>query len=353
VKTILYVSHDAGYTGAPLCLFDIIKNLDRNKYKPVFMCPARGPLCEELAGIGVEVHTFGTFNLIFLLRFMRKEKISLVHANTLYSYCGAIAGRLSGIPVLWHVHEDPRTNLEFRFLIKIAPLLSTKIIVVSRAMKEATGLGEICSVVYNGVDLEAFKPQPGDVFRQRFRADVIVCQVGSMEPRKGTEFFVRSAPMVLEKFPGAKFLLQGVSPPHQRHYLQKMKNLVQKLGIEKQVIFIGQVGDIREILNSLDVVVLASLREPLGRVLLEAMACGKPVVATRVGGIPEVVEDGITGILVPPADPLALANAIINILSDREMAKKMGMEGRKRVEEEFSIERYVRNIERIYEEILQ
>ena len=332
---------------------DIIERLDREKYEPLFICPKWGPVCERLVELGIEVYTLENKGLIFLIYLMKKKKISMVHANTFYAYQGVLAAIFTGIPVLWHIHEDPRTSIDFRFISILAHLLPVRVATVSRAMKDALNLGDKCSVVYNGVDLKKFSVETNCTLKQKFGTDIIVGQIGTIEPRKGTEFFIKAAPMVLKKFPQAKFLIVGSPLPSQERYFEKMKNLVCEMGLEKNIVFTGFERHIQEKLKGMDMVVLASLREPFSRVLLEAMACGKPVVATAVGGTPEMVINGATGILVPPADPLALANAIINILSDREMAKKMGMEGRKRVEEEFSIERYVRNIERIYEEILQ
>jgi len=136
-------------------------------------------------------------------------------------------------------------------------------------------------------------------------------------------------------------------------YRKRLENLRKELGLNENVIFAGNREDIPQILADIDIFVLSSVSEGFGRSAAEAMACAKPVVATKVGGVPEVVDDGITGSLVLPKNPNALAEAIITLLQNKEKAQRMGQAGRKRVEKMFSLQKNIRQTEEIYEEILQ
>ncbi|PIU68061.1 MAG: glycosyltransferase family 1 protein, partial [Armatimonadetes bacterium CG07_land_8_20_14_0_80_40_9] len=144
-----------------------------------------------------------------------------------------------------------------------------------------------------------------------------------------------------------KFLIVGDGPLR-----EELKEQSKDLGIEDEVTFTGSRQDIPEIMAALDIFVLTSIKEHFGRVVIEAMACGKPVIATNSGAVPEIVEDKVTGILVPPEDSEKLAEAIIELLEDKEKAKEMGIAGRKRVEELFSIEKHTRQIEEVYLSLL-
>ncbi|MFZ5800487.1 MAG: glycosyltransferase, partial [Candidatus Omnitrophota bacterium] len=144
-----------------------------------------------------------------------------------------------------------------------------------------------------------------------------------------------------------KLLVIGDGPEQQR-----LADSVQRLGLGAKIIFTGLRKDVREFIRGIDILVLPSLREGLPVAALEAMAAGKPVIATNVGGTPELISDGETGLLVKPADPLALSGALEKLLSDRQLAQTMGERGRKRVENYFSLAKMINETEKLYEECL-
>jgi len=302
MKNILYISHDMTLTGAPISLFLLIKGLDRDKFNPTLACPVDGPLREELDKVKVDFELIGRDSLSNIsitnniLRVIKKKNIDIIHTNTVITTYGAIAGRLAKLPVVWHIREDLSQGLWNKILIKIIGSLADKIIVISKKMGEVfEKSSDKLEVIYNGVDLSRFHLGiNGKQLRDELSLDYdipIVGWIGSMEPRKGCRYFLEAVAKVIKEGIEAKFLMVGDSLPIFAGYKQEMEELAASLGISKEVIFTGWRRDIPQVMAALDLFVMSSLQEPLGRVLIEAMAMRKPTVATRVGGIPEVVEE--------------------------------------------------------------
>jgi glycosyltransferase involved in cell wall biosynthesis len=196
-------------------------------------------------------------------------------------------------------------------------------------------------VIYSGIDIERFNVKAGSFFRDTLglsNKDFVVAVVGSIEPRKGQDYFIQAVPDILKEINNVKFIITGETIERNTSYAMKLFRMVEDLELKNKIVFTGFIKDIPTLMNSIDLLVLPSLEEALARVLIEAMAAMKPIVATNVDGIPEAVVDKQTGILVPPKNSKALANAIIYLLKDPDIAKKMGIEGRKRVKRFFNIE---------------
>jgi glycosyltransferase involved in cell wall biosynthesis len=170
---------------------------------------------------------------------------------------------------------------------------------------------------------------------------------------KGHMDFLRAARLVADTYPTARFLLVGDPEWHaEPGYVESLRSLVQQLRLTEHVHFLGQREDMPQVYAAFDILVVASWAEPFGKVLVEAMAMGKPVVATDAGGPPEIVEDGRTGLLVPPRHPHRLAGAIQRLASDPDGAQRMGQRGRQRIQGRFGAECYVREIEEQYGQLL-
>ncbi|MFH0835969.1 MAG: glycosyltransferase family 4 protein [Candidatus Micrarchaeota archaeon] len=203
--------------------------------------------------------------------------------------------------------------------------------------------------VYNGVNVKGFNPRlKGDRMREEMKLEGkrIILTVCRLIEQKGVEFLVDAAPSVLRKEKDAHFVVLGRGPR-----LESLERKAQQLGVLKNFSFVTErllEKDLEELFAAADVFVLPSLWEPFGMVLCEAMACGKPVVGSRVGGIPEIVEEGKQGFLVEPRNPSALAEKIKLVLGDSRMARKMGAAGRKRVENNFTWDHTAAAYERIY-----
>ena len=169
---------------------------------------------------------------------------------------------------------------------------------------------------------------------------------------KGLEQFLESAVVVAQRFPKTRFLVVGDTSPNDRGYRSVLTRLADRLGIGDRVVFAGLRTDVPEVLASVTVAVMPSLNEALSNVLLESMAAGAPVVATRVGGTPEAIEDGVNGLLVPPGDAMALADSISHVLMNPVLATRLGRAARQTIDERFSMERMVSATEQLYESLL-
>jgi glycosyltransferase involved in cell wall biosynthesis len=177
--------------------------------------------------------------------------------------------------------------------------------------------------------------------------------VGNINPIKGHKYFLKAAAIIKQKHPDSKFLVVGPKLPNRESYFESLQILCDELGLTEYVIFTGGRQDIPIIMAALDVLVLSSLSEACPMVVLEAMATGKPVVAARVGGVPEEIVDGQTGILVPPEDAEAIAEAVLYLLKHPRQAKEMGVKGRERIIQHFSLEKSVEQHKDLYLRVLK
>jgi glycosyltransferase involved in cell wall biosynthesis len=210
------------------------------------------------------------------------------------------------------------------------------------------------SKIYSGIDLKRFRPMdaaPQDGLRAQLGLqdrDRVVGFVSKLWEGKGHAVALEAMVTVVESIPHAKLLLVGEGPLE-----EELRAMSRVLGIGGSVIFAGFRTDLPQILSLCDICILPSFFEGMGRVLLEAGACGRAVVASRVGGIPEIVENGATGSLVPPEDPAALSREILCLLGDPGLAQMMGERARQRIGEMFSSETMVREIVAVYDACLQ
>lgn len=355
--------------GGQRSLLLLLERLDRTKFTPFLVCPTEGGLVEKAEKLGIQTeiirmgslktpNIFSTAATVFKMRrLIRKKNIELIHSDSprqaLYA---SLAVRKTKIPLIWHVRVS---TAEKKSLNRFLYNRSRKIIAVSRAASLRFSEFDLTSdklvVIPNGVDLTQFKPRHPDMgLREELgieQSSVLVGTLGQLIPGKGQDVLLRAAKRIAEQAAEVSYVIVGNGNTAFRKTLEELS---AGLGIEDKVRFIGYREDIPQIMNCLDIAVLPSTShlEGLSRVIIEAMACGKPVIATNAGGNPEAVEDGKTGILVPPGDPDELARAILELAGDADKRKRMGETGRKRAEQLFSIETNIARIEEIYEEIL-
>lgn len=368
-NNILFLHETARIGGAENSLISLITNIHKDVFTPFFICSEEGILVDEIKKLGIETEIInmpkvrrlnGVITAIRKINgFIKNRKISLVHSQSIRTHVyGTIAAKFNGIPVIWH-----ERNLITNEIIdpdRFLSVLPDKIICNSEAIRkrfEKSMNWHKTVTIFNGIDTKIFNPDlKGDNIRNKYglKRDEIVIGISSrFDTEKGHEYFLKAAKIVLAKHKNIKFLVvgSGVFKEHieRENYL---KTYTEKLGISNNVIFTGFLNGMQNIYAAMNVLVLASFAEPFGRVTFEAMACGKPVIGTNIGGTPEIVIDGKTGILIPPKDENKLAEAVIKLLDNQEMMRQMGKAGRKRVEELFSIERHVQRIEQIYKEVL-
>jgi glycosyltransferase involved in cell wall biosynthesis len=290
--------------------------------------------------------------------YMDKAGVQILHSHNYKSNFYAWRA-LSGNNIRWVVTNHGRRfgpklmlyNLLDGFVVRRAD----RVIAVSKQIARKLKLARIDSqkicLIENGVSLDRFQKKiASDSMRESLgiKKDVpVVGTVGALTEEKGHLYLLKAIPMVVQKFQEAIFLFVGDGS--ERPGLEKEASC---LGIKDNVIFAGMRNDIPEILSILDVFVLPSLNEGLPMALLEAQAARIPVVATRVGAIPDVLEDRITGILIPPKKPQAIAEAIIMILSDRKTTLEMAGKGFERVRDNFSSEKMANKYLCLYRELL-
>lgn len=362
---VLFVdNHGDIIGGGQISLLALMDQLDL--FSPEFVCPAEGTMTNAVrqAGIPVQIVEMPPLRLRNVLTMARtvwrlsrvahRSGAKLIHANGSRSmFYAGLAGRLARLPVVWHVRIVESDGWWDHVLSRLA----TRIIAVSQAVRgrfHFLSEEEKVQVVHNGVDLQAYVRGNGMALRRRLRLGdgPLVGMVAQLIPWKRQADFIHAAALVAPAHPAARFLVVGTDPEPGRAYERELKELVAELGLEERVIFTGFVREMPDVMAMLDLVALTSESEPFGRVLIEAMAASRPVVATRGGGVPEIVVEGQTGLLVPVGDVERIASAVTWLLEDTGRRRAMGEAGRQRAVACFSIEAHVRKVEALYWEIL-
>lgn len=363
---ILYIEGDGNLAGGgQQSLLRLLRKLDRKKFEPVLACPSRGSLTSRVESLGIKTKIFSgdspkknLFSFISSVKqvrnLIRESGIDLVHANTSRSALyGGLAGKPLGVPVIWHVRVIESEGAYDFLLVS----LCTRLIAISYAVQKRFNWllkkhPEKVVVIHNGVDTLEFNPEiSGADIRREFSLPPdapVAGVVGNLIPWKGQECFVRAAKEVLKAIPNARFLVVG-----EGECRANLERLTGELGLKGKAIFTGGRFDIPGLMAAMDVVVHSSITpEPFARVVIEAMATGKPVVAMNEGGVPEIIENGVSGVLIPPKNPALMAGAIIDLFNNREKATEIGLTARRKIEEKFSIEKNVRATEGIYLQVL-
>jgi len=340
-----------------------------NVFEHIVIAFADGELKRDLLELGIKpivLRQRGWYDLEFLFRLLsiiKSLKPNIVHCrNTPHVIIyGGIVAKILGLPLVVSVHGHPDFLVGNSFVKRLwyaVQKRSDKIITVSNSIKDVLiKKGGVkpnkITVIHNGIDLASMRCclDLKQKLKQRLGIDntaqVIGC-VGTLRSVKGHKYLIQSAPLILKERPSTYFILVGDGPLR-----NDLERLAEKLKVREKIMFLGYRPDIPELMSIFDIFILPSLSEGLSNVLLEAMATSKPVVATNVGGNPEVVEEGKTGLLVPPRDPQKIAEAVISLLNDEDKRLRMGENGLRRVKEKFSISKMVREYEKIYHEVLR
>lgn len=347
---------------------NLVRKLDAMKFDISMGCLNKtGPFLKDIERmqIPVEEYTIGSLRSrrafqeqIRCARAVRSQRIDIVHTYGFYSNVfGIPAAKLGGAG---HVVASVRDTLEFppvqRLVHKLVCRFADHILVNADIIRQrliAEGYnGEKIRVIKNGIDLSRFTPKTeSGKLRQElglYPTAPVVVVLARLSKVKGIEYFLEAAGAVAKRFEDARFLIVG-DLKDDPAYKSSLKRQAVRLGLGRRVIFAGFRLDVPEILAEASISVLpCHTGEGLSNSILESMAAGLPVVATTVGGNPELVDDARTGILVPPRDAGALAGAISLLLSGTEMARRFGAAGRERAMQEFSLERMVRTTENFY-----
>jgi len=370
---VLYVNHVGEVSGAEESLLAVLAALDRDRIVPSLACPD-GPLAARAAELGVPVFPLPQARLRRTLnparlcgynwtwvravgrlkRVIRGERCRIVHANSTSAqvFAGGAARRCR-IPAIWHL----RDLAPLHGLGRILSARARRVLAISRAVAaRAAGDGverAKLRVVYNGIDPRALAERADGDAQGIGAGDRLVTMAAQMVPWKRHRDFICALSVAAFRVPRVRGLIVGgdLFGEH-AGYRERLERISREQGVADRIEFLGYRRDVPAILRASEVVVLPSRAEPFGRVALEAMALARPVVGTRAGGLPELVEDQETGILVPPGDWRQMADAIVKILRYRDYAAWLGKQGAQRAEDCFHIRRTVHMLEETYEELI-
>lgn len=356
--SVLFISNHGDIVGGgEISLLQLMGALDRSQWKPLLVVPHEGAVAKEARNSDISTFVVplpavsGTSmaslsSIRGLWRLMRQVEAQLVHANGSRAMIyGGLAAKLAYCPAVWHVRvADSDGWLDWALY-----QLSSKIIVNSGAVRQrfAWGSDDRVRCIHNGVDTERFAPRAASPECRAAMGladrDRVVVSVGRFVAYKGYEELLHAAALLHQRDAGIHWILVGDG-----ELRPDMMRQSKELGLDRHVHFTGWQADIREVLALADLFVLPSRGEHFGRVLIEAMAMGKAVVATDAGGVPEIVRHGETGWLVKPGQPERLAEAVGELLDNGERIVQFGAAGRRVVESRFSLQRHVQHVESLY-----
>ncbi len=369
---LLHIAETADRGGGETYLFVLADRLPRDRYVLSVFCPSEGLLPQRLRKIGIPVVPFeipkllSPAALVRLIRLFQQHRPDIVQSHgARTNFYATLAGRWARVPIIVctihnSLYDYPISSIRRSLYLlgeRLTFALSDRIVCVADALaqdltKRSGRDPRKIQVIRNGVDLEAFDPKTvdGSTVRREFGLEKdtpLIGIVGRMTPQKGHMDLLTALVQIKAAVPTVRVLIVGDGPLR-----AELVQFTRSRSLEDRCIFAGMREDIPTIMGALDVVALPSLSEGLPFILLEAMAMGKPVVATRVNGISEVVEDAVTALLVPPRAPTMLAEAIIALLINQELRSKLGAAARQLVERRFGLQRMIYEVERLYKELL-
>jgi glycosyltransferase involved in cell wall biosynthesis len=374
---LLYVFDNLEFGGGERVFAQLINRLSGKRYKIMVTCLPTGVFIEKIKGTGVQVRPVDMSNrfnprvILQLADLMKREKVDIVHSQGARAdFFARMAAKFAGVPIVISTvpmpvegfDVSPIRKLIYTVFNRFSERFVDRFIVVSDALEKA--MIEKHKIepqkvvkIYNGIETDEYCMADEEIVcrRSRFRKESglgedvpVIGVIGRLVWQKGFKYFIEAIPDVLKEFKEARFLLVGEGKLE-----DELKAKSRKLKLEDKIIFTGFMSDIKDVLASIDILVIPSLHEGLPVVLLESMAMMKSIVATNIEGVMEILENGVTGLLVPPRDIKALAEAIINMLTHKDEALQMGITARKVVTERFGVDIMVQKVEDVYEELLQ
>lgn len=384
---ILYLQSTSEVSGTDLALLRVLEVLNRERFEPHVALHTEGPFGQAYRAAGAQVHILPRMRKLtsrkgwgYLVRYLfgypaavlqiarlaKREGIDLLHTNTIHNLYGFAAARLAGIPHVWHVREIVvQTPLLRQLELFLVEHFSTRFLVMNNVIAQAFlrregGFPPNAVKLYDGVDLKEFHP---DVSGKRIRRELdlpeaapLIGTVCRLDPWKGVDLFLEAAALIRRRLPEARFLVCGGEIEGHAGYEATLRRKAERLGLQGAVHFTGwryRHRDIPEVYRALDVLLQCPIYpEPYGLVHVEAMACAVPVVAVDQGGPTELCVQGETALLVPPKDPKAAAEAVLSLLGNPQRASAIRLAGRRRAEQLFDRRRCVRELEAVYQEVL-
>jgi len=388
---VAFLDHSPEIGGAESSLLTFLRHMDEGRFEATVLLPSEGPFSKKLEEEQIHIKIVDLpFPLIRLKRgntltsllsfifylipfqiflvqlstYLKKNRFDLIVTNTIKAhFYGSLAGWLCSIPILWRFHDllsapdfSPGVIKAVHFFGKRFP---KKILAVSHITKDHLvkhGLNQDkIEVIFSGIDDELFKVRNGSKnIREELNLEgqvKLVGCIGRIIPQKGQKSFLLAIPGVIQNYPETFFLIVGDLFLKEETYKKELLEIIKKNGIGRSVKFTGFREDVGDVIRSLDIVVFPSIApESFGLSILEAMALGKPVIATRVGGVCEMIEDGIDGILIEPNHPDQIADRIIRLFSHQDMYDRIGQRAKETANKKFSLKHYVTAMERAFNE---
>jgi glycosyltransferase involved in cell wall biosynthesis len=372
--SVLHVSAAAERGGLEVIMLNILKCLDRSRFIPQVLFLTDGPFVREVQDTGIQTHVIdagrvrevakGGRAVARMTRLIRDERIDLVHNhNSKAQIYGGLAARIAGIPSLYHLQGVPKPTLSRDGLVSVLSVLipARRTVAcsnyVAQAFKSAWRMRRKVLVVHSGVILRASAfTGEGPTVRKEFGVSEevpLVVMATRLQRWKGVHVFLDSAAHVVQERPETCFIVVGGTLfGLEKSYAEELRRQADRLGLGQAVVFTGYRRDVSRFYAAADIVVHSSIEpDPFPTVLLEAMASGKPVVASNLGGPREIVEDGVTGLLVPPNSAEYLARAVLTLVRDPGRRVRMGRLGAARVRHLFTADLMVERFQALYEEM--
>lgn len=378
-KKILFLHSGAELYGADQILLTIASNLDKRKYEPIVILPNDGPLVEELSKKNVRVNIisypiirrkyFNTLGIIRLSKeyffscrelkkFVEKEKIDIIHSNTLAVLEGIYLKKRTSIKLITHIHEMiDNPKIIAKFLYKINLKYCDKMIVVSNSVKThiskltKNNLDKII-VIHNGIEQIKYNSD-NEKYYSEFNIpsnSKVVAIVGRINDIKGQNHFIDAMKNVINKNNKVFGLIIGDAFSGQEWRVEQLKKLIKDENLEQKVIYCGFRRDIKNIYNIINLLVLSSIKnDSFPTVVLEAMSCGIPTIAYKCGGVKEMIENSVNGYLIEQGNIMDLSKKIEEVIGDEETLNLLSKNSILNYRKNFSIKKFINNIENIYE----
>lgn len=367
MNKVLYIHGESAIGGAERDLLSILAGLNRIQFLPIVICPDKGPFYEKLIELGIKtiilklppwrkIRSFLKipFVVLKLNKIIKREGIHLVHINDFwYIPVGWIASKMCKIPVIAHVRGSIEPRKVKLYWLSCPDFLITASIAIQKTIQNAGVNPKSITTIYAGLNLNQIPDcLDSTSLKQKLQfsdGDPIIGIVANVCENKGYDYLIDALSIIKKEINNIRCLVVGA---WDEKYIEHLFTQTKKESVDKNIRFVGFQENVYPYLSIMDIFVFPSLTEGFGIALLEAMAMQKPVIATNIGGIPEIVDDGITGILIPPKDPKAIARAVVGLLNDRELKTVMGRQGAQKVRSYFSLINAIDQLQNVYATLL-
>jgi glycosyltransferase involved in cell wall biosynthesis len=372
---LLFIIDNLQFGGGERVFAQIINGLSPHKYE-IFLSSYPGEQLRQaivkgdLQFLPLDFSKKFSFSLILrLTHIIKKNGIEIVHGQGARAeFYARVACKLAGKAKYMSTIAMPVEGFDvgpirkkiYSLFDRFSERFVDRFLVVSDVLRDKMIRGhgipaEKVIKIYNGIEIDHYTSQHQNGSRERIRNEfnieedtLFIGAIGRLVWQKGFDYLIGALPELLKRLPRTKIVLVGDGPLR-----GELEALAEKKKVEENLIFAGFRSDIKDILSAIDILILPSLLEGFPMITLEGMAMAKPIIATRIDGITEQIVDGVSGILIPPRDPDAIAQAVVRLSTEKELAQILGLGGRRRVEKEFTVEKMVSETEKVYQSLYE